>query len=66
MSTTASDQAIAISVFAAQDLYYHVAVNPAIGIFTYVFLCELADILSDLCVRMFVRSTKLAFANFAG
>ncbi|TFY51641.1 hypothetical protein EVJ58_g10458 [Rhodofomes roseus] len=36
MSTTASDQAIAISVFAAQDLYYHVAVNPAIGIFTLI------------------------------
>ncbi len=41
MSTTASDQANAISVFAAQDLYYHVAVNPAIGIFTYVFSREL-------------------------
>lgn len=39
--TTASDQAIAISVFAAQDLYYHVAVNPAIGIFTYVFVIPL-------------------------
>ncbi|KAI0628167.1 OPT oligopeptide transporter [Trametes polyzona] len=36
MSTTASDQAIAISVFAAQDLYYHVTVNPAIAIFTLI------------------------------
>ncbi|KZT69481.1 OPT superfamily oligopeptide transporter [Daedalea quercina L-15889] len=36
MSTTASDQAIAISVFAAQDLYYSVTVNPAIGIFTLI------------------------------
>ncbi|KAH9915092.1 OPT oligopeptide transporter [Fomitopsis serialis] len=36
MSTTASDQAIAISVFAAQDLYYNVSVGPAIGIFTLI------------------------------
>ena len=39
MSTTASDQAIAISVFAAQDLYYNVTINPAIAIFTYVLWC---------------------------
>lgn len=36
MSTTASDQAIAISVFAAQDLYYNITINPAIAVFTYV------------------------------
>ncbi|KAI0692131.1 OPT oligopeptide transporter [Cerioporus squamosus] len=36
MSTTASDQAAAISVFAAQDLYYHINVNPAIAIFTLI------------------------------
>ncbi|TFK88965.1 OPT oligopeptide transporter [Polyporus arcularius HHB13444] len=36
MSTTASDQAAAISVFAAQDLYYHITVNPAIAIFTLI------------------------------
>ncbi|VDC02955.1 unnamed protein product [Peniophora sp. CBMAI 1063] len=36
MSTTASDQAIAISVFAAQDLYYNVSVNAGVGIFTLI------------------------------
>jgi len=36
MSTTSSDQAIAISVFAAQDLYYNVVINPAIAIFTLI------------------------------
>ncbi|RPD53682.1 OPT oligopeptide transporter [Lentinus tigrinus ALCF2SS1-7] len=36
MSTTASDQAIAISVFAAQDLYYNITINPAIAIFTLI------------------------------
>ncbi|KAI0365212.1 OPT oligopeptide transporter [Pilatotrama ljubarskyi] len=36
MSTTASDQALAISVFAAQDLYYHTTVNAAIAIFTLI------------------------------
>ncbi|RDX43336.1 OPT oligopeptide transporter [Lentinus brumalis] len=36
MSTTASDQAAAISVFAAQDLYYHISVSPAIAIFTLI------------------------------
>ena len=34
MSTTASDSAIAISIFAAQDLYYNVKPNAAVGIFT--------------------------------
>ena len=36
MSTTASDQAIAISVFAAQDLYYNVRPNAAVGVFTLI------------------------------
>ncbi|KAI0691079.1 OPT oligopeptide transporter [Cerioporus squamosus] len=36
MSTTASDQAIAISVFAAQDLYYNITINPAIAVFTLI------------------------------
>ncbi|CDO68155.1 hypothetical protein BN946_scf184938.g7 [Trametes cinnabarina] len=36
MSTTASDQAIAISVFAAQELYYHVNINAGIAIFTLI------------------------------
>ncbi|KAI0762192.1 OPT oligopeptide transporter protein-domain-containing protein [Trametes elegans] len=36
MSSTASDQAIAISVSAAQDLYYHTTINAAIPIFTLI------------------------------
>ncbi|KAI0334676.1 OPT oligopeptide transporter [Cubamyces sp. BRFM 1775] len=36
MSTTASDQAIAISVFAAQELYYNVSINAGIAIFTLI------------------------------
>jgi OPT family small oligopeptide transporter len=36
MSTTASDSAVAISIFAAQDLYYNVEVNAAVGIFTLI------------------------------
>ncbi|KAF7964488.1 hypothetical protein HWV62_6985, partial [Athelia sp. TMB] len=36
MSTTASDSAIAISIFAAQDLYYNVKPNAAVGIFTLI------------------------------
>ncbi|KAF7799677.1 hypothetical protein EIP86_010917 [Pleurotus ostreatoroseus] len=36
MSSTASDSALAISIFAAQDLYYHIRPNPATGIFTLI------------------------------
>jgi hypothetical protein len=36
MAATASDSALAISVFAAQDLYYNVRPNAGVGIFTYV------------------------------
>lgn len=36
MATTASDNSIAISIFAAQDLYYNVEVNAAVGIFTLI------------------------------
>jgi hypothetical protein len=34
MCSTASDSALAISIFAAQDLYYDVKPNAAVGIFT--------------------------------
>lgn len=34
MSSTASSSALAISIFAAQDLYYNVRPNAAVGIFT--------------------------------
>ena len=36
MASTASSSALAISIFAAQDLYYHVRPNPAVGIFTLI------------------------------
>lgn len=36
MSSTASTAAVAISIFAAQDLYYHVTPNAAVGIFTLI------------------------------
>ena len=36
MSSTASSSALAISIFAAQDLYYNVRPNAAVGIFTFV------------------------------
>ncbi len=36
MSSTASDSALAISIFAAQDLYYDVRPNAAVGIFTLI------------------------------
>ncbi|KAI0315884.1 OPT oligopeptide transporter [Amylostereum chailletii] len=36
MSATASDSSIAISVFAAQDLYYNTKPNAAVGIFTLI------------------------------
>ncbi|KZP29075.1 OPT oligopeptide transporter [Athelia psychrophila] len=36
MATTASDSAVAISIFAAQDLYYDVTPNAAVGIFTLI------------------------------
>jgi hypothetical protein len=36
MASTASASALAISVFAAQDLYYNVRPNAAVGVFTYV------------------------------
>lgn len=35
-ASTASDSALAISIFAAQDLYYHVRPNAAVGIFTLI------------------------------
>jgi hypothetical protein len=34
MSATASDSALAISIFAAQDLFYNVKPNAGVGIFT--------------------------------
>lgn len=37
MATTASSSALAISIFAAQDLYYNVRPNAAVGIFTCGF-----------------------------
>ncbi len=36
MSSTASDGALAISIFAAQDLYYNVRPNASLGIFTLI------------------------------
>ncbi|KAF7302311.1 OPT oligopeptide transporter [Mycena chlorophos] len=36
MASTASSSALAISIFAAQELYYNVETNVAVGIFTYV------------------------------
>ena len=36
MASTASDSSIAISIFAAQDLYYNVKVNAAVAIFTLI------------------------------
>jgi len=36
MCSTASDSALAISIFAAQDLYYNVKPNAAVGIFTLI------------------------------
>jgi len=36
MSSTAAAAALAISIFAAQDLYYNVRPNAAVGIFTFV------------------------------
>jgi hypothetical protein len=34
MASTASSSALAISIFAAQELYYFVETNVAVGIFT--------------------------------
>ncbi|EIN08007.1 OPT oligopeptide transporter [Punctularia strigosozonata HHB-11173 SS5] len=36
MAATASDSALAISIFAAQDLYYNVVPNAGVGIFTLI------------------------------
>jgi hypothetical protein len=36
MAATASSSALAISIFAAQDLYYNISPNAGVGIFTYV------------------------------
>jgi hypothetical protein len=36
MAATASDSALAISIFAAQDLYYNVIPNAGVGIFTLI------------------------------
>ncbi|KAF8888442.1 OPT oligopeptide transporter protein-domain-containing protein [Gymnopilus junonius] len=36
MASTASSSALAISIFAAQDLYYHIRPNAAVGIFTLI------------------------------
>lgn len=41
MASTASSSALAISIFAAQDLYYNVRPNAAVGIFTWVILLYL-------------------------
>ncbi|KAJ7186170.1 OPT oligopeptide transporter [Mycena filopes] len=36
MASTASSSALAISIFASQELYYHVETNVAVGIFTLI------------------------------
>ena len=36
MSSTAAESALAISVFAADDLYYHIEPNVGVGIFTLI------------------------------
>ncbi|KAF5368291.1 hypothetical protein D9757_010530 [Collybiopsis confluens] len=36
MSSTASASSLAISIFASQDLYYNIRVNPGVGIFTLI------------------------------
>jgi OPT family small oligopeptide transporter len=36
MASTASNSALAISIFASQELYYHVETNVAVGVFTII------------------------------
>lgn len=45
-------------MFAAQDLYYNVTINPAIAIFTYVLLPPLAvpNVNADTCIALSHRS----------
>lgn len=53
MAATASDSALAISIFAAQDLYYSVIPNPAVGVFT------LGVLYFGICVTDFSQVDRL-------
>ncbi|KAF4609517.1 hypothetical protein D9613_012220 [Agrocybe pediades] len=64
MASTASSSALAISIFAAQDLYYHVRPNAAVGIFTrQVFQSVIA--LLDAEERLGIMRSFLVYPTFA-
>lgn len=66
MAATASDNTIAISIFAAQDLYYHVKPNAAVGIFTYVFLIDYSIVISTQNWRIRLIGSQLIGYGLAG
>lgn len=62
-STTAAESALAISIFAADDLYYHIQPNIAIGIFTLIGSQLLGYGLGGLMRAFLVYPTYIVFPN---
>jgi hypothetical protein len=62
MAATASDSAMAISIFAAQDLYYNVKPNAGIGIMTLVPVFSSVNTLTYIFITDFSRRNSLAMA----
>ncbi|KAF5347867.1 hypothetical protein D9758_013819 [Tetrapyrgos nigripes] len=62
-STTAAESALAISIFAADDLYYHIQPNVAIGIFTLIGSQLLGYGLAGLMRAFLVYPTYIVFPN---
>jgi OPT family small oligopeptide transporter len=63
MSATASDSALAISIFAAQDLYYNVRPNPAVGVFTLISSQLIGYGLAGIMRRFLVYPTYAVYPH---
>lgn len=63
MSSTAAESALAISVFAADDLYYHIEPNVGVGIFTLIGSQLIGYGLGGLMRSFLVYPTYIVFPN---
>lgn len=63
MSATASDSALGISIFAAQDLYYNVKPNFGVGIFTLISSQLIGYSLAGLCRSFLVWPTYAVYPH---
>ncbi|KAF8147837.1 peptide transporter MTD1 [Crassisporium funariophilum] len=62
-STTAAESALAISIFAADDLYYHIQPNVGVGIFTLIGSQLMGYGLGGIMRAFLVYPTYIVFPN---